>query len=98
MTGILGTIRNVLVAASVSAGTLCATSPAMAQDPSLMSCNELWYARNEVYARNGFCFKTARAQSVFGPGCFPPYGKLTGADSRWVAQLQSWERRRGCPV
>ena len=62
-----------------------------------MSCEELWYARNEIYARNGFCFKTARAQSAFGPGCFPPFGKLTGADARSVSALQSWEKRRKCP-
>ena len=89
---------NMLAAVSFAASMLALPGLGYAQDASLMSCNELWYARNEIYARNGFCFKTARAQSVFGPGCFPPFGRLAGADKRRVDQLQSWERRRGCPV
>jgi hypothetical protein len=93
----LSALRDATIAASILAASLFAPVPAFAQDPSLMSCNELWYARNEIYARNGFCFKTERAQSVFGPGCFPPFGKLTNADARTVSTLQSWEKRRKCP-
>lgn len=97
MSTVLVRLRDAAIAASLLATSFAAT-PAFAQDPSLMSCNELWYARNEIYARNGYCFKTARAQSAFGPGCFPPYGKLSRQDASWVSTLQSWERRRGCPV
>ena len=25
------------------------------------SCDRLWYERNKIYARNGYCFQTARA-------------------------------------
>ncbi len=72
-----------------------AVTPAHAQYAS-MSCSALWYARNEIYARNGYCFRTARARSVFGRGCFPPYGRLSPAEQRQVSQIQAWEARRGC--
>lgn len=61
-----------------------------------MSCYDLWYARNAIYARNGHCFKTQRARNVFGAGCFPPYGRLGGRDQRRVNDIQYWERRNGC--
>ncbi len=61
-----------------------------------MSCDQLWYARNEIYARNGYCFKTPRAQAAFGKGCFPPYGELQGSDKDRVSEIQMWEKRKGC--
>jgi len=61
-----------------------------------MSCSALWYARNEIYARNGHCFKTARGRAAFGSSCFPPYGRLGTADQREVDTIVKWERRRGC--
>jgi hypothetical protein len=82
--------------ALVSLTTLGAPSPAHAQDPAYMSCSELWYARNAIYARNGYCFRTARARAVFGPGCFPPYGALRGWERRRVDEIQMWEARKGC--
>jgi len=33
-----------------------APAPALAQNPAYMSCRDLWRARNEIYARNGYCF------------------------------------------
>jgi hypothetical protein len=72
-------------------------APARAQDAAAMSCDEIWYARNEIYARRGFCFKTERARATFGAGCFPPYGELHGWEHDRVAELQMWERRKGCP-
>ena len=69
---------------------------AQAQDASRMSCEELWLARNQIYANNGYCFQSQRARAIFGPGCVPPFGKLAPEEAREVAVLQSWERRRGC--
>lgn len=82
-----------LALATFSAVTLTdAVSSAQAQ-----SCGDLWYRRNAIYARNGFCFRTARAQATFGPGCFPPYGRLSGYEQQEVNALQYQERVRGCP-
>jgi hypothetical protein len=68
-----------------------ATKPALAQ-----SCGDLWYERNKIYARNGYCFKTERAISTFGAGCFPPYGRLSGWEKERVDEIQMMEARRGC--
>jgi hypothetical protein len=81
---------------ALSGGVFLAAPTAMAQDAASMSCGELWHARNAIYARNGYCFKTARARAVFGAGCFPPYGEMSGAEKRRVDELQYWERRNGC--
>ena len=60
------------------------------------SCDRLWYERNKIYARNGYCFQTDRARAVFGAGCFPPFGQLNGWEMQRVQELQMWERRNGC--
>ena len=83
-----------LFGAIVAGGLLVAPAPVQAQG---RGCYELWYERNEIYARNGYCFRTARARSVFGPGCFPPYGRLSGWEAQRVRELQYEEDMRGCP-
>jgi hypothetical protein len=75
----------------VAFAALAAPLPALAQ-----SCSALWYERNQIYARNGYCFQTARAISVFGRGCFPPYGQLSGYDRSRVNEIQRMERAYGC--
>ncbi|MGH1417971.1 MAG: YARHG domain-containing protein [Hyphomicrobiaceae bacterium] len=61
-----------------------------------LSCRQLWYERNSIFASRGQCFKTKRARSVFGKGCFPPYGKLPSNLRNVVKEIRSWERRKGC--
>lgn len=89
-------VAAAIAAAGMAGSQLATSTSAVAQDPSGMSCYQLWYARNAIYARKGYCFRTSRAQSVFGPGCFPPYGRLNGWERERVNELQYWERRRGC--
>ncbi len=84
------------VASIVTASQVVMPSIASAQEAAYMSCNDLWYARNKIYARNGYCFKTARAREAFGPGCFPPFGQLSGWEADRVNELQMWEQRKGC--
>lgn len=72
------------------------SAQAFAQDYGRMSCDELWYERNAIYAAKGYCFKTDRARSVFGRGCFPPFGKLTRSETRRVNLIEQWERYYGC--
>ncbi|MCC0014746.1 MAG: YARHG domain-containing protein [Rhodobiaceae bacterium] len=61
-----------------------------------MSCGELWYARNSIYANKGYCFKTQRAINAFGPRCYPPYGKLNSAEQSQVDAIRGWEASKGC--
>lgn len=69
---------------------------AQAQSYRDMSCGELWYARNAIYADAGHCFQTARGRRAFGRGCFPPYGRLSRSEQREVARIQRWENIKGC--
>lgn len=92
-------LPGALLAVGLSMGVLSALAvPAQAQrmDYQRMSCGELWYARNLIYANRGYCFQTQRAIRTFGPRCYPPYGQLTAAEHRRVAEIVRWERRRGC--
>ena len=82
----------IAAAASVSAAIMLTPLPAHAQ-----SCGQLWHQRNSIYAQAGYCFQTPRARSVFGAGCFPPYGQLSGWQRQRVNQIQAQERYMGCP-
>ena len=61
-----------------------------------MSCGQLWYERNAIFARKGYCFQTRRAIRVFGPRCYPPYGRLNRWERDQVAEIKYWERVKGC--
>jgi hypothetical protein len=89
-------VTKTIAIAVIGAAIVLASFEAVAQSAASMSCGELWYARNAIYARNGYCFETPRGRATFGPGCFPPYGQLRGYDRSRVNELQSWERQRGC--
>ncbi|MGF1649270.1 MAG: YARHG domain-containing protein [Hyphomicrobiaceae bacterium] len=82
------------LALATGAGTIATTSTAEAY--RYMSCGELWYARNAIYAAKGYCFETPRAIAVFGPRCYPPYGRLNQREAREVSTIRTWERRKGC--
>jgi hypothetical protein len=89
---VISVFRAVVIAA------VCVNLAGMADARPLrkMSCNELWYERNAIYADNGYCFESAKAIRVFGEACFPPYGRLSQVEKERVDDIKSWERRRGC--
>jgi hypothetical protein len=90
-------IRLLAAAAVLSAfSSIGASAPAAAQAARGFSCEQLWRQRNAIYARAGHCFNTDRGRATFGEGCFPPYGRLSGADSRQVQRIQRLERINGC--
>lgn len=60
------------------------------------SCEDLWHQRNSIFAKSGYCFKSAEAQAVFGPGCFAPFGKLSRDQEKEVNRLVSLEAANGC--
>jgi len=92
--GVVGAVAfwAALGVAGVGVVAIAGASPAAAQG----RCSNLWYQRNEIYARNGYCFNTERGRAAFGRGCFPPYGRLTGWEKRRVAELQDEENYLGC--
>ena len=63
------------------------------------SCYDLWYERNLIYARNGYCFSTDLGQRVFSEySCWTKNPALTPSEQRRVAALKAEENRRGCKV
>jgi YARHG domain len=66
---------------------------------SAESCADLWYQRNQIYADNGYCFKTQLGLDSFGnDGCFTRNPKFTRAEQREIAAIKKEEKRRGCKV
>jgi YARHG domain len=70
------------------------TAPARAD-----SCYDLWYRRNEIFAANGYCFKSQLGIDTFGNAdCYTSNPKLTRAERREVNAIKAQERRQGCKV
>ncbi len=62
-----------------------------------LGCNDLWVARNEIYARNGYCFRTRRAINYFGnAGCWTRNPRLSPQEQRRVNAIRRVERAKGC--
>jgi hypothetical protein len=72
------------------------TLPARAE-----SCDDLWFARNEIYKAQGYCFRTRRGIEAFGnAGCRYDNADevpLSAAQRRTIADIQREERARRCP-
>ena len=79
-----------------SAATLFVPTVVEAQSYSNMSCYNLWYARNSIFASEGQCFSTRRAIETFGRRCYAPYGRLNNWEKDRVSQIKYWERQKGC--
>ena len=61
------------------------------------SCYDLWYARNLIFAQNGYCFRSRLGRRTFGNGaCYTDNPRLSRADQRRVARLKRQERRQRC--
>jgi len=86
-----------IIVAAVLAGmaTVVFAGSARAQD-----CDELWYERNAIYKRAGYCFKTQRAISTFGnAGCMYDNAEelpLTSRQRARIARIVRLERELGC--
>ena len=77
-------------------GIVAIPAPARAE-----TCDDLWYARNEIYKAQGYCFRTRRGIDAFGnAGC--QYDNveevpLSNSQRRSIADIQREERARRCP-
>lgn len=82
------------VFAAIAATSALSVLPAKAE-----SCYDLWYARNLIYAENGFCFKTQLGRDTFsGYDCYTSNPHLSRAERNEVASIKREERSRGCHV
>jgi len=79
------------------AGAIMLASTGLAR---AQTCDELWFERNSIYKRAGYCFKTSRAISTFGnAGCL--YDSeyelpLTRGQRERIARIVRLEREIGC--
>ena len=100
MTYCTGVIRPVLTALAVVLGAglpgLGEIGTANAQGLAGLSCGQLWYERNSIFAQYGYCFQTPQAIAAFGTRCHPPYGRLPPYAQSRVNEIIAWERRKGC--
>jgi hypothetical protein len=60
------------------------------------SCDELWQARNEIYAREGYKFETARGIAAFGSGGTTSNPKFNPTEQKNIAMIKEYEARNGC--
>jgi YARHG domain len=65
-----------------------------------MSCEQLWFERNSLYKKHGYCFKTERAIAVFGNrGCWIHNERdlqFTPAERARINEIVRLERAEGC--
>lgn len=80
----------------IASGCVLAFASVFSGPVAAASCGQLWYQRNAIYAKQGYCFETPAAIAAFGPRCYPPYGKLTPRQTRKVKRIRAKERAKGC--
>lgn len=69
--------------------------------PPAGNCNDLWYRRNAIWHRYGYCFASAKGQQVFGnQGCSRDLAgaraAMSPADRATVDALDAREKALGC--
>lgn len=76
--------------------TLCMLgSPVLATD----ACHDLWFTRNALVDRAGYCFGSVLGQAVFdNNGCTGKSVTLSPQAQQTVHQIQALEARIGCRV
>jgi hypothetical protein len=75
---------------------LCLTAtPALSAD----LCDDLWFTRNLVFDRAGYCFGSTLGQSVFSnAGCTTKSPNLSSAANDFVAQVKNAEQVWECRI
>jgi hypothetical protein len=85
-----------LFAIAIVAATSLVALPSAAM---AASCYDLWYARNEIYAENGYCFVTDLAISTFGnDDCYTKHPHFTKHEQHQINAIVAEEKSRHCHV
>ncbi|WP_340261049.1 DUF4424 family protein [Roseobacter sp. HKCCA0882] len=62
-------------------------------------CRSLWFERNEIFNRYGYCFTSVSGQAVFdNSDCSTNIPKLSDADEFRVSELSVIEQESGCSI
>ena len=63
------------------------------------TCDDLWFTRNLIMDRQGYCFGTRLGQTIFDNGnCTGKSVRLNRRDKRLVQRIQAQESELGCRV
>lgn len=74
------------------------TAPLAAAEPD-PACDELWFARNQILDRAGYCFSTPLARAVFSrDDCVGEDVPLSAQELALIAELRSVEQLLRCEV
>ena len=91
-----------VAAAPVAAAPAALATAALVALPSVAmaaSCYDLWYARNAIYAENGYCFSTDLGQETFSDyDCWTKHPKFTKAEQKAINAIKAEEKARRCHV
>ncbi len=89
-----------LAAPALALALVLPLAPAVAQDPSAMSCGQLWHRKNALFKAKGLCFSDRRAAQTFGnEGCTirdPNQVPLTSEERGTMARILLAERIKMC--
>ena len=73
-----------------------APAPKPAAKPQA-TCDSLWFQRNLIFHRNGYCFGGKRGQEVFGnDGCHTKSPTLSADETTQMNQIKAAEKELGC--
>ncbi|MGI9416078.1 MAG: YARHG domain-containing protein [Hyphomicrobiales bacterium] len=61
-----------------------------------LSCDSLWLARGEIYARNGFRFISDRGVKAFGTGGWTKIPRLNDVEKYNVGRIKKVEYEKDC--
>jgi hypothetical protein len=90
------TANFALVLATILAALAFSASHAKAAG---IACENMWYARNLIAHRAGYCFGSELGQSMFGnDGCTGKNPTMSEADRERVRQFAALEKSWGCDV
>ncbi len=69
--------------------------------PAGASCDTLWYQRNEIFHRKGYCFSSARGRAAFSnANCIPGLAagsiQLSAVERAKIAAIRAQESQMGC--
>ena len=88
-------------AACFDSGVGCSDSEVMSElTLQQLSCDSLWTVRNMIFDENGYCFKTAKAKSIFSnDGCsFTTMASmpLNSYETKNIQLVQAVEKQKAC--
>jgi hypothetical protein len=87
-------VRKITLYSIAGLGALLSVQPALAE-----SCYDLWYERNAIYDRNGFCFSSDLGQQTFdNSDCWTKHAKFSRSEQRQIDAIKEEEESRGCNV